>query len=353
MADVVECRPQLGADVPGITRFGEAKEVFPGSERVRPGIAAHKTHVIGEALIYTHQQPIVVRGARVLVGPHSGKAGIRPGPEIEEAGMCGVGNDGWSIGVSLAEETKPKLSDILHFPSEGLGEFMLNTKVDAADFRVVQVVRNRAHAAATGRARGSEWRQHGSARNIGKRIQHCLPLRSAVVNGWSRQSFPIKVQRIQDHIVERQYSALGEGELEQRLLPRSIGEAQSGLPVVLVRGTGGNDPVALETRPVRTLDRAALEGAGFVVVPQTGVHRQLPRYFPGVLIIKPIDIILGSYSSWAKTDRERRRCGRVREVAVLAEVELLKERKPRIVADVEPGLHCMLAVRPREVVNVL
>src|SRR5713226_2509744 len=294
-----------------------------------------------------------MRGAGVFIGANGGKSRIRPGSEIEEAGVCRVRNHGWSIGVPFTEEAKAKLSDILHFPRERLGEFMLNTKVDAADFGVVQMIRNGANAAATGRACGSEWRQHGSTGNTGKRIQHCLTLGSGVVNGYSPQSFPVKVQRIQDYVVERQHRTLGEGELEQRLLPGSIGETQPRLPVVLVRGARGNNPVALETCAVRTFHRAALECAGLVVIPQASVHRQLPRYFPGILIIKAIDVILGGHLSWTKTNGKCRRRGRVRKVAILSKVKLLKQRKPRIVADIEPCLHRVLAVCPGQVVQVL
>src|SRR2546423_1655450 len=119
--------------------------------------------------------------------------------------MRRVGYDGCSIGIPLAEQSKAKLPDVLDFSGEGLGKLMLHAEIETANFRIVQVVGDRTHASTlrrTGR-RTAQQRRIGSVR---KGRQHRGIRRGDGVEGGT-----VKVQGIEDHIVECQYSRLGEG----------------------------------------------------------------------------------------------------------------------------------------------
>ena len=87
-----------------------------------------------------------MRGAGILVRPNGSESWVRPILEIKEARMGKVCCDHGVVDVSLAEETKPELSNILNFAYQCFGEFMLNAEVNAAKFRVLQVIGNGSNA---------------------------------------------------------------------------------------------------------------------------------------------------------------------------------------------------------------
>src|SRR5712692_1658559 len=245
MANVVESRSQFRADVPGITRLGKPEEVFSGRQGVRPGVTRHELHVVGEALGGTHQQAIVMGGAGVFVSPDAREAIVRYGCyrlagssrrlvlEVEEARVCRISCDYRSVPVPFTEQAKAKLSDILDFPRQRLSEFMLDSTVDAADFGIVQVVCNGANPAAVRRA-GWPYQRCGG-REVRKCRRYQRPGGARRRKNYRAQVVAVKVQRIQDHVVEGKDRALGERGFEQSFRPpRGVGEAQSRLEVVLV-----------------------------------------------------------------------------------------------------------------------
>src|SRR5262249_39842155 len=122
---------------------------------------------------------------------------------------------------------------------------------------------------------------------------------------------------------------------------------------VLVRGASGDDPVALEASTIGPLDCATLEGAGFVVVTNAVIHGEVVGQLPGVLEIEAVDVIFRSHGAGAGAERESCSGGVGRVDPVLAKMELLEQREPGIVADVEPRLPGVGAVGPSDVVNVL
>src|SRR5947209_10399528 len=103
MADIVEGWSQFGTDVAGIAGLGETEEVFPRGESVRPGIAGNELYMVGEALGRTDQKAVVVRGARVFVGPDGCEAFIRTIAEEEEPRVGRIRKDCREVRVPLSE----------------------------------------------------------------------------------------------------------------------------------------------------------------------------------------------------------------------------------------------------------
>src|SRR5215467_9003117 len=130
MANIVECRSQLRTDVDGISRLRQPEEVFARSDRVRPGVTGAELHVIGHSLGGAHQQPVVVRGAGVLVGAYCREARIRPGTKEEEARMRRIRQDRWRVSVTLAEQAETKLSNVLDLRRHRPAELMLDPEVE-------------------------------------------------------------------------------------------------------------------------------------------------------------------------------------------------------------------------------
>src|SRR5205807_9365415 len=112
---------------------------------------------------------------------------------------------------------------------EGLGKLVLHTEVETANFRIVQVVGDRTHAS-TRRRTGQRTTQQRRIGSVRKGRQHCgIGSRDGI------ERSTIKVQGIEDHIVECQYRSLGEGSFEEGTLPGCEGKSKARLEVVVVR----------------------------------------------------------------------------------------------------------------------
>src|SRR5579884_4250415 len=95
-----------------------------------------------------------MRRTAVLGGADRGKVAIWPVAEIEVARMRGIGNHWRSVGVPLAEQSKPIRSYVIHFRAQSLVELMLDSKSKVPYFGILQMCRDRAHAAET----AASWR---------------------------------------------------------------------------------------------------------------------------------------------------------------------------------------------------
>src|SRR5262249_20023310 len=114
----------------------------------------------------------------------------------------------------------------------------------------------------------------------------------------------------------------------------------------------GDQAVALEAGAVGPVNLAALEGTGFKVIADAGIHRELPRDFPGVLEEEAVDVVFRCHLAWAEGNRQAGWfLGKVHQI--LSEMELREERVPGVVADVETSLERMLVVDPGQIINVL
>src|SRR5579864_1904861 len=114
MANVIESWSALGTNRAPIARLGKTEEVFSGSECMRPRIAGIELDMLRVALADANQHAIVGRGAGVFIGADSGELRVRPRAEEEEARVSRIGQDRWSVLITLTEEPEAKLSDILH-----------------------------------------------------------------------------------------------------------------------------------------------------------------------------------------------------------------------------------------------
>ena len=92
-----------------------------------------------------------------------------------------------------------------------------------------------------------------------------LPIR--LIGGRDRvQGGAVKVERVQDHVVEGKHRNFRERCLEQGSLPRLVGKAQTWLPVIVIRRTCRNESISLETRAVWSMYFATLERSGFQII---------------------------------------------------------------------------------------
>ena len=129
-----------------------------------------------------------MRGSRVLVGTDRAESLIGPGSVEKEPGVSSIGKYRWSIGIPLSEQPETKLSDVLDFPFEGLGELMLDAYVRHANLGIFQMIGDRADATAARRTGDTSRKQ----RRVGR-------IRERREDGWIRgrngvESCTIKIQ---------------------------------------------------------------------------------------------------------------------------------------------------------------
>src|SRR5215471_12929985 len=211
-------------------------------------------------------------------------------------------------------------------------------------FRVMQVRRDGTNAAAIRRARWSI--QQRRVRKVRVRRQH-----RRVGGSLRTQVLSVKVQRIQNDVVEGEHGDFRRRCFQQSSLPDFPGKAQTRLPVVVIGRTGGDDTVALETGTVGSLDGATLEGSRFYVIAQTVVDGEVMKQLPCVLHEEAVNIVFGSNGAGTGTESEGGCVGTVEPV--LAKMELLEQREPGIVAYVTAELPGVLPMIPAQVIDVL
>src|ERR1700682_4237569 len=145
---------------------------------------------------------------------------------------------------------------------------------------------------------------------------------------------------------------------------RAVCQPDAWLPVILIRGAGGDQTVGLEA-PARNpgvLNGAAFERSVFDVISYAVVHRQIALNLPAILNVCPVDGVCGVHESRACASVELCRAqdwvsasifSHRSETGILAKMELLEQGVVREMADVHADLHGMAPVSPGCVINVL